>query len=122
MPITYQASAVTLCAVAQASASPQAQPEPGGRSYPPPPASEPFWPSQLTILMAIALQLTLPARLTAGPAWLIPSLEGALLVGMFFATPRELEYEHPRRRRVALGMIAFVSAATIYSLISLTDL
>jgi hypothetical protein len=35
---------------------------------------------------------------------------------MFFATPRELEYEHPRRRRVALSLIGFVSAANIYSL------
>ena len=96
------------------------QPQPpiaqGGRRYPPPPASEPFWPAQATILAAIVLQLALPNRLTAGPAWLIPALEAMLLVGMFFATPRELEFEHPRRRRVALAMIAFVSAANIFSL------
>lgn len=70
--------------------------------------------------MAIALQLTLPKRLTVGPAWLIPALEGALLIGMFFATPRQLEHEHPRRRRAALGLTAFVSAANIYSLGALT--
>jgi uncharacterized membrane protein len=92
----------------------------GGRRYPPPPASEPFWPSQLTILAAIALQLSLPDRLTVGPSWLIPSLEAALLLGMFFASPKELEYEHPRRRRVALSMIAFVSVANIYSLTALS--
>ncbi len=90
--------------------------EPPGRRYPPPGLSEPFWPVQATILVAILLQLTLPKRLTVGPAWLVPGLEGMLLVGMFFATPRELEFEHPRRRRVALSMIGFVSAANIYSL------
>jgi uncharacterized membrane protein len=74
----------------------------------------------LTVLTAIALQLLLPARLTIGPVWLIPALEGALLIGMFFATPRELEGEHPVRRRVALGLTAFVSAANIYSLAALT--
>jgi uncharacterized membrane protein len=94
----------------------QAVSAPARRPYPPPPASEPFWPVQLTILAAIALQLGLPDRVTAGPRWLVPSLEGALLIGMFFATPRELEYEHPRRRRVAIAMTAFVSAANIYSL------
>lgn len=95
---------------------------PAHRRYPPPPASEPFWPSQLTILAAIGLQLALPDRLTAGPRWLVPGLEAALLVGMFFATPKELEVEgeHPRRRRAALGMIAFVSAANIYSLVELS--
>jgi uncharacterized membrane protein len=90
------------------------------RTYPPPAAPEPFWPAQLTVLTAIALQLLLPARLTIGPVWLIPGLEGALLIGMFFATPRELEGEHPVRRRVALGLTAFVSAANIFSLAELT--
>jgi hypothetical protein len=92
----------------------------GGAKYPPPPSSEPFWPAQATILAAIALQLLLPSRLTVGPRWLIPTLEGALLIGMFLATPRELEGQHPVRRTVAIGLTAFVSAANIYSLGSLT--
>ena len=90
------------------------------RAYPPPPRAEPFWPAQATILAAIGLQLLLPARLTVGPSWLIPALEGALLIGMFLATPNQLEHEHPRRRRVALGLTAFVSVANIYSLAALT--
>jgi uncharacterized membrane protein len=102
-----------------AAPTPAAAPLPG-RPYPPPAAAEPFWPAQATILAAIALQLALPERLTAGPPWLIPSLEGALLIGMFMATPRQLEHEHPRRRRVALGLTAFVTAANIYSLGALT--
>jgi uncharacterized membrane protein len=91
------------------------------RRYPPPSRSEPFWPAQATVLAAIALQFVLPNRLTVGPFWLLPGLEAALLVGMFFATPNMLEFEHPRRRRLALTMIAFVSAANIYSLAALTD-
>jgi uncharacterized membrane protein len=91
-----------------------------GRPYPPPPAPEPFWPAQATVLAAIGLQLLLPARLTVGPTWLMPALEGALLGGMAMASPRQLEGEHPRRRRVALGLTAFVSAANIFSLAALT--
>jgi uncharacterized membrane protein len=93
---------------------------PPGRPYPPPPAAEPFWPAQVTILGAIALQVALPARLTVGPSWLIPALEGVLLIGLFAATPNMLEHEHPRRRRAALALIAFVSAANVYSLAELT--
>jgi uncharacterized membrane protein len=89
------------------------------RAYPPPPRPEPFWPAQLTVLMAIALQLLLPERLTVGPTWLLPALEGALLVGLSFASPRELEHEHRVRRGVALGMTALVSFANIWSLYEL---
>ncbi len=88
--------------------------------YPPPAAAEPFWPAQLTVLAAIALQLLLPARLTVGPRWLVPGFEAALLLGLFVVTPNQLEDEHPRRRRIALAMTAFVSAANIYSLAALT--
>ncbi|HEY2632227.1 MAG TPA: hypothetical protein VGI26_07600 [Solirubrobacteraceae bacterium] len=91
-----------------------------GRPYPPPPASEPFWPAQATVLAAILLQVALPRRLTVGPSWLVPALEGLLLLGMFIVTPNQLEDEHPRRRRVALGLTAFVMAANIYSLGALT--
>jgi hypothetical protein len=91
-----------------------------GRMYPPPPDSEAFWPAQLTVLAAIVLQVLLPTQLTAGPGWLVPSFEGALLVGMFVVTPNVIEEEHPRRRRIALSLTAFVSAANIFSLGALT--
>ncbi len=70
-----------------------------------------YWPALLCVLGAIALQVRLPAKLTVGPSWLLPSLEGALLVGLFLTTPRgRVEEEHPGRRRVAIGLIAFVNA------------
>jgi uncharacterized membrane protein len=94
----------------------------GDRPYPPPASSEPFWPAQLTVLAAIGLQVALPERLTAGPMWLVPALEGALLIGMSFATPRQLQREHPGRRRVALFLTALVSAANVYSLYALSHL
>ena len=72
------------------------------------------------MLVAIAAQLLLPARLIAGPRWLVPGFEAALLIGMVIVTPNEIEDEHPRRRRIALGLTAFVSIANIYSLAALT--
>ena len=93
---------------------------PPGRPYPPPGVGESPWPAQLTVLVAIGLQLTLPERLTIGPTWLVPGLEAALLVGMFVATPNELKHEHARRRAVALGLTAIVTAANVYSLAALT--
>ncbi len=93
---------------------------PAGRSYPPPGVVESVWPAQLTVLAAIGLQLSLPERLTVGPTWLLPALEGALVLGLAMATPRELEGEHMLRRRTAVALVALVSAANIFSLAALT--
>jgi uncharacterized membrane protein len=98
----------------------EASPPQPGRPYPPPAAAEPFWPAQLTVLVAIGVQLLLPNRLTVGPPLLVPGFEAALLIGMFIVTPNQIEDEHPRRRRIALGLTAFVSVANIYSLGELT--
>jgi uncharacterized membrane protein len=78
-------------------------------------------PAQLTVVAAIALQLTLPERVTAGPFWLLPALEAVLVVGLAAASPRQLEHEHARRRVVALAMIGLVSAANIVSLTLLSQ-
>ncbi len=89
---------------------------PAGRPYPPPGRFESVWPAQITVLLAIAFQLLLPSRVTAGPSWLLPALESALLVGLALATPRQLERDHRVRRRMALSLTALVSAANITSL------
>jgi uncharacterized membrane protein len=91
-----------------------------GRPYPPPGRVESVWPAQVAVLAAIALQLLLPKRLAAGPTWLLPSLEGALLLGLALATPRQLEHEHRVRRRAAMGLTALVSGANITSLVLLS--
>jgi uncharacterized membrane protein len=91
-----------------------------GRPYPPPGRPEPLWPALASVLIAIALQLLLPARLTVGPTWLLPGLEGALLVGLALASPRRVEHAHRGRRMAAVGLTAVVSIANITSLALLT--
>jgi len=91
-----------------------------GRAYPPPPKPEPLWPSLLTVVASIALQVLLPDRLTAGPAWLLPVLEGGLLAALWALSPRHLAGIHRMRRRLALLVTAIVSAANAISLALLT--
>jgi uncharacterized membrane protein len=74
------------------------------------------WPSLLTVIGAIALQVLLPERLTAGPAWLLPVLEGLLIIGLAVLSPRRLEGEHTQRRRLAVLITAVVSLANAASL------
>jgi hypothetical protein len=76
-----------------------------------------YWPAQLCVLGAILLQVRLSDKVTINPTWLLPSLEGALLIALAATTPRGRADEYlPRRRRVALAMIAFVNLANAISL------
>ncbi len=79
----------------------------------------PYWGPQLVVLVAIALDLILPNQLTLGAHWLLPSIEGVLLIGLASVAPHPAIRVHPRRRQVALAMIALVSAVNIYSLVLL---
>ncbi|MGI8556807.1 MAG: hypothetical protein ACR2ND_00610 [Solirubrobacteraceae bacterium] len=77
---------------------------------------EPYWPAQLTVLAALLLQVALPARLTIGPSWLIPTFEGLLLLGLVFGMPHRHQDERPSRRAVAVFMIALVNLTNAVSL------
>ena len=86
------------------------------RSYPPPGAPESTWPARLTVIAAIALQLSLPDRLAVGTRFLLPGLEAVLVVGLLVAAPRRLEGHHELRRRLTIGLVAVVSFANAISL------
>jgi uncharacterized membrane protein len=88
--------------------------------YPPPPRSEPHWPPQLAIGAAIALQLTLPARLMAGPRWLLPGLEALVLATLVIASPQRLTGAHGLRRRLGIMATALASLTNAVSLGLLT--
>ncbi len=76
---------------------------------------DPFWPAQLTVLAAIVLSLDLPSYLTIKNVWLIPSVEGVLLLALVATTPRAGRHR-PQRRRVALGLVGLVSASNLLNL------
>ncbi len=77
---------------------------------------DPIWGPQFVVAGAIVLDLTLPAKLTLGPNWLLPSVEGLLLVGLTIVSSHPAMRHSPRRRQIALGLIGLVSAVNIVSL------
>lgn len=73
------------------------------------------------MLVAILLGLVLPTELTIGPSWLLPSIEGVLLIALAVVSPHPTMRHHPRRRQFAIGLIGLVSAVNIFSLVRLCD-
>jgi uncharacterized membrane protein len=77
---------------------------------------EPFWQAQLAVFFALLLHLALPGKLTLGPRWLLPLLEGMLLVGLVISTPYRHHSQSPFRRRVSIALIAVVTIANFIAL------
>jgi uncharacterized membrane protein len=77
---------------------------------------DPFWAPQLVVAGAIALDVALPERLTLGPNWLLPSVEGLLLVGLLLASPNPNMRHSPGRRNLAMALIGLVSLVNSISL------
>ena len=77
---------------------------------------DPYWPAQLAVAMAIALNFVLSERVTVGPTWLLPSVEGALLLALVVIAPQRATTHSHRTRLFALAVIGFVSLANIVSL------
>ena len=79
----------------------------------------PFLGAELVVAAAIALDLSLPTKLTLGPSWVLPVVEAMLLLALVMATPRSGMRHSVVRRRLALSLIGLVSAVNIFSLYEL---
>ncbi len=72
-------------------------------------------PVATAVLVAILLQLVLPNDLVIHPSWLLPALEGALLVGLIAANPRRITRTSRTLTTASVMMIALISLANAWS-------
>jgi hypothetical protein len=77
---------------------------------------EPFWQAQLAILATLLLYFALPSRLTIGPHWFLPSLEGVLLIGLAISTPYRHHTQSPIHHRMSIGLVAVVTVTNFVAL------
>jgi hypothetical protein len=80
---------------------------------------EPFWPAQLAAGAALLFYVTLPHRLIMGPRWLVPGVEGVLLLVLVVTTPTRHFGQSARLRGLVIGLLGLVSATTLISLVLL---
>jgi hypothetical protein len=76
---------------------------------------DPYWPAQLTVAVAIALNFALSERVTVGPTWLLPGVEAVLLVALVVIAPARATKHSLARRRLALAVIGLVSLTYVVS-------
>lgn len=94
--------------------------------------SESFWPARFAILLIVFLQIFLNERVTAGPNWLLPTLEVALLIPLtvvrttLVRRPGDSQVQrwlpsHGPARVLAFGLIGLLNIANLISLLLLVQ-
>jgi uncharacterized membrane protein len=90
------------------------RPEEVAWGVPAPPRS--YWPARVAVLVAMALYLVLPDRLIPGPRFIVPALEGVVLVAITVLVPHRTTVAAPARRVLAILIIGLVTLANIINL------
>jgi hypothetical protein len=78
------------------------------------------WQVALCTAVAIALQVAVPDRLMlVSPSWVLPALEGAMLVCLIIANPHRINRQSRTLRWFSLTLAALISFANAWSLVQL---
>jgi uncharacterized membrane protein len=82
---------------------------------------EPRWPVTISVIVAIVLQRLLPGQLALRPVpgYLVPTLEGGVLVALAIANPVRIERRGPFVRWVSIVLILVISIANAASAVLL---
>jgi hypothetical protein len=74
------------------------------------------WQVTLCVAVAIALQIAVPDRLVLlRPTWVLPTVQGALLVALVIANPHRINRESQVLRTLSLVLVAVLSFANAWS-------
>jgi len=83
---------------------------------------EPRWQAAACSAVAIGLQVAVPGRLAVlRPVWILPALQGMLLITLFVANPHRIDRESRILRMLGLTLAALISFANAWSVVSLAS-
>jgi hypothetical protein len=89
------------------------------------PIGESRWPPALALLVFIALnvaiRLWLPGESAVRVPWLVPAVEGALLVVLFAGNPAHLARRSPWPRRIVLAFVVVLVLAALWATVLLIN-
>ena len=92
--------------------------EPGGQETV---SAEARWPMAGAIVAAIVLTVLLPDDVRLGPQWVLPLVEGVLLVVVVAADPRSITRRSRELRAVSIALVSVLVIGSLWSTALLID-
>jgi hypothetical protein len=77
------------------------------------------WPMAGAVLAAMGLTFLLPARVRPGPSWLLPLIEGLLLVAVVIGDPGEITRRSRWLRGLSIGLVAVLVFGSLWATVVL---
>jgi uncharacterized membrane protein len=68
----------------------------------------------VTVLISMAALLLAPARLVPGPRWLLPAVEGLLVIALLAIDPGRIDHRSRQVRALSLALVAALTAGTAF--------
>src|SRR5271169_3887004 len=81
----------------------------------PPHEGERRWPMAAAVVMAMVLTFLLPKDVRAGPPWLLPSLEGLMLVSLIAVDPWRIDRQTAALQRLSVGLVCLLVFDALWS-------
>jgi hypothetical protein len=77
------------------------------------------WPASLAVIVALGLQLAVPAQIMQAPRWIMPAIGAALLIPLIWTNPFHLRRDESWLRWIELVLVAVLVLINAVYLISL---
>ena len=82
---------------------------------------EPRWHMASAVVAAIVLTILMPDDLRLGPNWLLPLIEGGLLVALIVGDPGKIDRRTAALRTLSLGLVSVLILGALRATAELTD-
>lgn len=77
------------------------------------------WLPSLAVLVLIVLPFFLPDRFSTGPRWILPILEGSLLIAIIVADPGRIDRRSALLRNLGIALTVLLVAAAVWATVRL---
>jgi hypothetical protein len=82
--------------------------------------AEARWPMAAAVVAAMVLTILLPDDLRLGPQWLLPTIEGALLLALIFGDPGKITRRSVFLRNLSICLVTVLVVGAVWSTVKLT--